>query len=147
MKNIWCGVGITLVLSSIIMSVLNLKKDEFNVFVDLLDDKQKKLYNDIVVERVTIYNIGMVLGIIAGFLYYYYNKKDKYVFCKAITIMSIVKLAVYYFYPKQPLMLNHLTTIEQVDAWEYIYSTMKEKWQQSIILGFIGYIFISYSMK
>ena len=41
MKNIWCGVGITLVLSSIIMSVLNLKKDEFNVFVDLLDDKQK----------------------------------------------------------------------------------------------------------
>ena len=34
--------------------------------------------------------------------------------------MSIVKLAVYYFYPKQPLMLNHLTTIEQVEYTIYI---------------------------
>ena len=44
MEKISLCVGITLTLSSIIMSVLNLKKDKFNVFVDLLNDKQKKLY-------------------------------------------------------------------------------------------------------
>lgn len=147
MKNIWCGLGITLILSSIIMSVLNLKKDKFNKFVQLLDETQKKKYHDIIVERVTIYNIGMIIGIITGFIYYYYNKKDKYVFCKAIAIMSILKIGIYYFYPKQPLMLTHLTTEEQTDAWAEIYTTMKNRWKQSILLGFVGYIFISYSMK
>ena len=42
----------------------------------------------------------MVLGIIAGYLYYVYNKKDKYLFCKVIAIMSLVKMGVYYLYPK-----------------------------------------------
>ena len=42
MNNIPCIVGITLILSSIIMSVLNLKKDKFNNFVELLNPEQKK---------------------------------------------------------------------------------------------------------
>ena len=147
MNNSSCIIGITLILSSIIMSVLNLKKDKFNNFVDLLDNEQKRKYHEIIVERVTIYNIGMVLGILLGFLYYYYNKKDKYIFCKVVSIMCVVKIGVYYFYPKKPLMLNHLTDQKQVQAWTEIYSTMKNRWKQSIILGFIGYLFISFSMK
>ena len=147
MKNSSCIIGITLILSSITMSFLNLRKDKFNNFVDLLDNEQKIKYHDIIVERVTIYNIGMILGILLGFLYYYYNKKDKYIFCKVVSIMCVVKIGIYYFYPKKPLMLNHLTDQKQVQAWTEIYSTMKNRWKQSIILGFIGYLFISFSMK
>tara|TARA_B100000427_G_scaffold328753_1_gene342662 strand:+ start:1737 stop:2180 length:444 start_codon:yes stop_codon:yes gene_type:complete len=147
MNNSSCIIGITLILSSIIMSVLNLKKDKFNNFVDLLDNEQKRKYHEIIVERVTIYNIGMILGILLGFLYYYYNKKDKYIFCKVVSIMCVVKIGIYYFYPKKPLMLNHLKDQKQVQAWTEIYSTMKNRWKQSIILGFIGYLFISFSMK
>ena len=51
----------------------------------------------------------MVLGIIAGLLYYYYNKKDKYVFCKVITIMSLVKIRFLLFISQETIMLNHLT--------------------------------------
>lgn len=147
MKNIYCVVGITLILSSIIMSLLNIKKDKFNTFVNLLNSEQKKKYNEIIVERITIYNIGLLLGLFSGVLYYIYNKKDNYVFCKAIAIMSLIKIGFYYFYPKKPLMLTHLTTDGQVKAWSDIYKTMKGRWKQSIIFGFIGYLFISYSMK
>ncbi len=147
MNKISCIVGITLILSSIIMSVLNLKKDKFNNFVELLNPEQKKKYHEIIVERITVYNVGMIIGIILGFMYYYYNKKDKYIFCKVIAIMSVVKIGIYYFYPKKPLMLNHLTDEKQVQAWAEIYSTMKNRWKQSMILGFIGYLFISFSMK
>jgi len=147
MNNLSCIIGITLILSSIIMSILNLKKDKFNIFVDMLDTEQKRKYNEIIVERITIYNIGMVVGVILGVLYYYYNKKDKDIFCKVITIMTVSNIGIYYFYPKKPLILNYLTDEKQVKAWADIYSTMKNRWMQSIVLGFIGYLFISYSMK
>ena len=125
MNNLSCIIGITLILSSIIMSILNLKKDKFNNFVDMLDTEQKRKYNEIIVERITIYNIGMIVGVILGVLYYYYNKKDKDIFCKVITIMSVSNIGIYYFYPKKPLMLNYLTDEKQVKAWVDIYSTMK----------------------
>ncbi len=149
MNNISCIVGITLILSSIIMSVLNLKKDKFNNFLKLLDTEQEKRYNEIISERVTVYNIGMIIGILSGILYYYYNKKgkDKYIFCKVLSIMSVVKLGFYYFYPKKPLMLNYLTNEKQVKAWVEVYTVMKNRWKQSMILGFIGYLFISFSIK
>ena len=54
MNNLSCIIGITLILSSIIMSILNLKKDKFNIFVDMLDTEQKRKYNEIIVERITI---------------------------------------------------------------------------------------------
>ncbi len=149
MNNISCIVGITLILSSIIMSVLNLKKDKFNNFLKLLDTEQEKRYNEIISERTTIYNIGMIIGILSGILYYYYNKKgkDKYIFCKVLSIMSVVKLGFYYFYPKKPLMLNYLTNEKQVKAWVEVYTVMENRWKQSMILGFIGYLFISFSIK
>tara|TARA_B100000575_G_C23130074_1_gene655397 strand:+ start:393 stop:836 length:444 start_codon:yes stop_codon:yes gene_type:complete len=147
MEKISCAVGITLLLSSVIMSVLNLKKDKFNNFIELLNPEQKKIYQENIIERVTIYHVGMVLGIIAGYLYYVYNKKDKYLFCKVIAIMSLVKIGFYYLYPKKPYLVNYLTDQDQVKAWTDIYTTMEGRWKQSIILGFIGYLFISYSMK
>ena len=42
MSKLSCVIGITLILSSIIMSLLNLKKDTFNNFVELLNPEQKK---------------------------------------------------------------------------------------------------------
>ena len=138
MEKISCAVGITLLLSSVIMSVLNLKKDKFNNFVELLNPEQKKIYQEIIIERVTIYHVGMVLGIIAAYLYYVYNKKDKYLFCKVIAIMSLVKIGFYYLYPKKPLMINSLTDQGQVKAWADIYTVMKKRWQISLMCGFIG---------
>lgn len=147
MDSVPCAVGITFILSSIIISVLKIKKDKFNDFTNLLDEGQKVKYEEIISERIKVYYFGAILGIIIGGIYYYYNKKDKNVICKVLSIFSVVKLGFYYFYPKKPLMLKHLTNKKQVDAWTNNYSSMKNKWKQSMILGFIGYLFISFSIK
>ena len=54
--------------------------------------------------------------------------------------MYLVKLGVYYFYPKSPLMLYSLKTKEQTDAWAKIYEEMKKRYKISLVIGFVGYI-------
>ena len=59
-------------------------------------------------------------------------------------IIYLVKFGFYYFYPKSPLMLYSLITKQKTDAWATIYIEMKERWKRSIIIGFIGYLWIGF---
>ena len=105
MEKVSCAVGITLLLSSIIMSILNLKKDKFNNFVELLNPEQKKIYEEII---MNYYYLSCWYGfrVIAGYLYYVYNKKCKYLFCKVIAIMVLLKWVSIIYIQKKPLMIN-----------------------------------------
>jgi hypothetical protein len=143
---ITCVVGITLLFSSIFM---NLVKDDnyFQQFIILLDEEQRDTYFKIVTERLTIYILGMILGLTLGLLYFFNNKHHQYRVCTFLAIIYLVKLGFYYFAPKSPLMLYSLKTKTQVDAWANIYSDMKYKWKLSIITGFIGYLTLSLSLK
>lgn len=143
MKIIYCVVGITLLISSIYMSYL--KKDEniFKKFVETLDEEQSIKYREIVNERLMIYSMGMILGLLIGLYYFFNNKNDSYRFCKFLFIIYMIKLGFYYFYPKQPLMLYSLNTKEQTDAWADIYTEMKNRWKYSLLFGFVGYLVIN----
>ena len=66
MKDISCIIGITLLIGSLSMSLQKRNTDIFNKFYDLLDDKQKGIYENIVKERFTIYFTGMILGLTLG---------------------------------------------------------------------------------
>ena len=147
MKNGFCLVGITLILAGLIMSYQNMENGKFKTFNNLLDNEQKKIYQDRIIERLSIYNTGLFIGFLIAAFFYYRNRNEKYILCKAITIMSLFKLGFYYIVPKSPLMLYSLTTKEQTDAWADIYIEMKKKWKLSWALGFIGYITIVYSLK
>jgi hypothetical protein len=142
MKDISCIVGITFLISSLSMSILKRDTQIFTRFDSLLDEQQKRIYNEIVKERILIYFIGMLLGLGFGIYYYVNNKDDNYRFCKFLAIIYIVKLGFYYFYPKKPLMLYSLKNQKQVEAWADIYTEMKSKWIKSLIIGFIGYLLI-----
>ena len=115
----------------------------FNKFYTLLDENQKNIYEKIVKERMMIYFSGMVLGLGLGIYFYIKNPKTDYKLCKFLAIIYVIKLGFYYLYPKSPLMLYSLTTKEQVSAWADIYTEMKERWIKSLVIGFIGYLFIS----
>ena len=146
MKTGVCLLGFTLLFSSIYMSIL--KKDQ-KIFLDfhkLLNQEQKQKYEKIVQERLMIYITGMMLGISFAFYYYYYNKNDKYLICKLLCIVYLIKLSFYYFFPKSPLMLYALTTKQQTDAWADIYTEMKNRWITSLTVGFFGYVLLSYSL-
>ena len=145
MKQLSCLIGITLLLASLSMSLLKKDTDVFNNFYNLLDTDQKVIYEKIVKERLMIYFTGMILGLGLG-IYYYVGTKDKYRFCKFLTIIYLVKLGFYYFYPKLPLMLHSLKTQDQVAAWADIYTEMKTNYKKSLVMGFMGYLLIGYKI-
>lgn len=143
--NIRCGIGITFLLSSIFIHFLKDNDVIFYEFSNSLNSKQREKYNKIVGERLMIYTIGLIIGLLAG-LYYLSNtdRKDKYRLCTFIAIVYILQLIIYYIYPKHPLMVNYLNSKEQIRMWAKIYNKMKSRWIKSLLLGFIGYILISY---
>lgn len=138
-----CVIGITFLLASIYSTIYKPNKDIFSKFKNLLNDQQLNVYHSIVQERIKIYTIALVSGLIAASLYYYRYPKRPYKWCTFLVIAYIVKLGVYYFYPKSPLMLYSLTTKEQTDAWADIYTEMKYRYRISLFIGFIGYLIIS----
>ena len=146
MKDISCIIGITLLIGSLSMSLQKRNTNIFNKFYNLLDDKQKGIYEGIVKERFTIYFTGMILGLGLG-IFYYVKSKDKYRLCKFLAIIYLVKLGFYKIYPKQPSMLYSLKNQEQVEAWADIYTEMKKRWVTSLIVGGIGYILLSIALK
>ena len=142
-----CIIGITFLIASIYTIIRGHKKEIFIKFNNLLDDKQKLIYQNIVRERLKIYTISLFTGLFTGLLYWYNNSKQPYIWCTFLAIAYIVKLGVYYFYPKSPLMLYSLNTKEQSDAWANIYTEMKSRYRISLLIGFIGYLIISSGLK
>ena len=139
-----CLIGFTLLFASLWMSFVQKDSRIFVKFQSLLDERQKRIYASIVRERLTIYTMGMILGLGLGFSYYYGSgKSDKYRVCKLLAIIFVTKLLFYYVYPKKPLMLYSLKTEEQVAAWADIYTEMKKSWIKSLGAGFVGYIVLS----
>lgn len=141
-----CVIGVTLLLSSVAMIFFKQDKDVFIRFSNLLDDEQKKVYRKIIIERIKAYVSGIIAGVVAGLINYYRNPKQPYALCSFIAIVYLVKLGVYYFYPKSPLMLYSLKTKEQTDAWAKIYEEMKNRYKISLVIGFVGYIILFRSL-
>ena len=135
-----CIIGITMLISSIYMSILKQDQDIFLRFFNLLNEDQQQIYANIVKERLMIYVIGMITGLLFALLYYYKYPKQSYPICTFLAIVYITKLTIYYFYPKSPLMLYSLTTKEQTDQWAKIYEEMKYRYKLSLLVGFIGYV-------
>lgn len=144
MKIISCALGTTLLISSIFLTVVKKNSDVFIKFKRLLNKDQLRIYNEIIKERIMIYTIGMITGLVIGGMYYYNNRKAPLALCKFLVIAYMIKLGIYYFYPKKPLMLYSLTTKEQTAAWTDIYMEMKTKWKKSLVVGFLGYIVLSF---
>lgn len=142
-----CVIGVTLLLSSIFMTIFKQDKDIFIRFNKLLDNDQKKIYQKIIVERITAYVVGIISGVGLGLLYYYKNPKQEYALCTFLAIVYLVKLGVYYFWPKSPLMLYSLNKKEQTDAWASIYEEMKSRYKTSLVIGFFGYLLLFHGIK
>tara|TARA_A100001015_G_C14998168_1_gene717149 strand:+ start:1168 stop:1617 length:450 start_codon:yes stop_codon:yes gene_type:complete len=146
MKLTYCLVGFTLLFSSIFMHLIK-DNTKFSNFINTLNDKQKKIYKDIILERLKIYSIGIAVGLLLGVFYYLKTSKDKRNICLFLTIVFITKLVVYRVYPKSTMMLYHLTNKAQTDAWTDIYVHMKRNCIISIILGLISYLFLGKGFK
>jgi len=141
-KIISCAIAFILLLSSVLMHFFIDKKDDF---ILTLNNKQKKIYKGIIVERFRIYIFGMILGLFLGISYLYVYSEEKFKVCKFIAIVMLTKLTFYYFYPKSDFMLYHLTEKDQIKAWTDMYRNYKNAWRNSLIVTIIAYILLSFS--
>ena len=142
-KIISCAIAFVLLLSSVLMHFFIDKKDDFML---TLNENQKKIYKNIILERFRIYIFGMILGLLLGFAYIYIYDLDRFKVCKFVAIVLITKLTFYYFYPKSDFMLYHLTETNQVKAWTDVYRNYKNAWRNSLIIATISYILLSLSI-
>ena len=146
MNNSLCYVGIILLFAKLFF--LYLKSDtNINNFKSMLTPDQLIKYESIHKNRLYIYTMGILLGLLFGYIYISIYQDIDYKLCKFIGIVMITKIAFYYLYPKGKLMLYNLETKEQFIKWADIYTSYKYIWTQSIILSIIVYIILYYGFN
>lgn len=138
-----CVIGFALV-GGMIMTMLSTNKSKvFLEFENLLDNKQKKIYKNIVRERAQIYLIGFFIGLLLAYLFVNNTNFEKIPrVCAFVTITLLVNIIYYKVMPKSKYMLEYLNSAQQNKAWLNIYKHMKNRHLFGMLLGALGYLFI-----
>lgn len=119
--------------------------DKLNKFMNLMNADQLEIYNEISRERMHIYLIGLILGLLIGFIYLYYGMKSTGLSrtCGFVFITMATTYLFYLLYPKSKYMLSYLTTDEQRTAWLDVYRGMQYRHYMGMMLGIISYVLVS----
>jgi hypothetical protein len=110
------------------------------------EPKQKKLYESIVDERLSIYLQGVVIGVIISLVYLYFIKGTTDVLKHSCIFTSISLFVQYIYYsltPKSAWMVTNLKNQEQTQDWLDVYKFMKYRYHMGMVLGLIGYFLLS----
>lgn len=118
----------------------------FDKFYNTLDEKQKKIYKKVKVERLRIFLEGMILGLLlATVLVVSLNgvANENSRVCVFVFVTLIVNAFYYHLAPKSTYMVKHLDKEEQRVAWLEIYKTMKYKKIAGMLMGILGYFLLA----
>ena len=120
-------------------------KDKLDKFMGLLTADQQTLYREISRERMHIYLMGLVLGLLLGFIYLYHGAKTTGLArtCGFVFITMATTYLFYLLYPKSKYMLSYLTTDDQRAAWLDVYRGMQYRHYMGMVLGVIAYVLVS----
>lgn len=151
--KITCLVSIVFLFANIIMSLKLDKNHLKDKFISLLNIDQKKIYEEIILERRNIYLIGYGIGIILSIIYYYFIKvlfKKVNNTTLVCSVGFIVLLSNYFYYilsKKSKYMIEYLNNKEQVSAWLNIYKSMQFKYHFALLLGIVASMLFAYSFR
>jgi hypothetical protein len=153
MKTSYCVIAAIFIGTSIMTmvkcpTVFDCTNGPMKKYKNLLSDKQKKIYEEIVAERKSIYYKGMVAGILAAFLYYsavsMTDTRIEVHTCAIVAITMGVQYFVYQLHPKSKHMISVLESKEQIAAWLKVRNSMKTKFYLGGVIGLIGYVLLAY---
>lgn len=128
------------------MLYFSLNPYKYNVlkdFLNTLNQEQLTIFNKIHKERMQIYLVGLVIGLLLGFIFLQNNNHNKYNTCVFVSIVMGVNYLFYMIYPKSTYMLQHLKTQEQINTWQTVYKYMQYYHYTGMILGLISYVIVS----
>lgn len=138
--KITCAFAIAFIVAAIYMFFTS--KSTADTIEKTLDNDQKKIYEQIVKERLKIYYIGSLVGLFLAVLYviFYYKKQTTlYLICSFVVIFFVTQIVVYMIYPKSWYMLDYINTNEQAKAWMQVYNKMMRNYMIGFTLGLIGF--------
>lgn len=131
-----CALAVAFIVASL---YIMLSKSNYSDYESVFD---KEILDKIVKDRLKIYIIASIVGIILGLIYVIWKKNKISTFpliCTAILIFFITQWIVYMVYPKSDYLLNYVTNNEQSKAWLNVYQQMMKKFLFGFIIGLVGY--------
>jgi uncharacterized protein YacL len=119
--------------------------DKLKKLMSLLTPDQTQVYKEVSRERMYIYLMGLVLGLLLGFIYLYHGAKTVGLSrtCGFVFITMATTYLFYLLYPKSKYMLTYLTTDDQRAAWLDVYRGMQYRHYMGMVLGVIAYVLVS----
>lgn len=131
-----CALAVAFIVASL---YIMMSKSNYSDYENVFD---KEILDKIVKDRLKIYIIASIVGIILGLIYVIWKKNKISTFpliCTAILIFFIAQWFVYMIYPKSDYLLNYVTNNEQSKAWLNVYQQMMKKFLFGFIIGLVGY--------
>ena len=137
-----CSISLIFLFSMLYMT-LTIDKDAITEnLVKHFNAEQIEYYKRVIKERTVIYLTGFGIGLVASLalLFTLKNKLKLNPWIITCTCVSLSYIVMYFYYtlsPKMDLMVVQLDKKEARLAWQEYYTTMKNKYHISMLLGFV----------
>jgi hypothetical protein len=137
-----CSMSLIFLFSMLYMT-FTIDKDAITEnLVKHFNDEQIDYYKHVIKERTVIYLTGFGIGLVSSLvlLFALKNKLKLNPWIITCTCVSVSYIVMYFYYtlsPKMDLMVVQLDKKEARLAWQEYYTTMKNKYHISMLLGFI----------
>ena len=141
-----CLVATGLILSNIYFYIRTNKEQKSKELTSLLNEEQKKKYDQIRKNRMRIAIHSWEIGVLVALVLYYFSiRKLNLPVLSTLCSVLLLSLASYLFYmlkDKGEYMISHLDNKEQIDAWLKVYRTMQKNHNMGLALGITAIILI-----
>ena len=137
-----CSLSLVFLFSMLYMTLTIDKGAMTQNLVKHFNAEQVEYYKQVIRERTTIYLTGFGIGLAASLLLLFTmkNKLKLNPWIITCTCVSLSYMVMYFYYtlsPKMDLMVVQLDKKEARLAWQEYYTTMKNKYHISMLLGFV----------
>ena len=130
------------------------KSEIVKTYKSKLSPMLREKYEKISRERMSISYKGYTLGFVLSLLIIIYNVYTK---PKALNIFSLMCIVIstsfitnYFYYilsPKTDMMINHLKTKEEIQAWRVMYREMQYNYHMGLALGIVGVGVLAFAFR
>ena len=137
-----CSMSIVFLFSMLYMTFTIDKHAMTQNLVKHFNSEQIDYYKQVIKERTVIYLTGFGIGLVASLalLFAMKNKLKLNPWIITCTSVSLSYIIMYFYYtlsPKMDLMVVQLDNKDARIAWQEYYTTMKNKYHISMLLGFV----------
>jgi len=149
-----CFIALVIIVAMIAMTIM-VSNDEFiRSYRETMPDDIKKVYDNIVYERQTIFFTGYTIGFVIAVFFIVFSinvLKQKMpvsaMVCLAIVISTVVNYFYYILSPKTNYMIEHLKTEQQRQNWLKMYRSMQYYYHFSFVLGAVAVGVFAYAFR